>query len=148
MALTAGQSSRLRGKAGALRTYLGTDQAANTEFSESVPSGAVWELLAVRATLVTDANVANRQASLILDDGTNTFCTSYPVSNHAASTTVVYNWVTELGASYTTVTTNVQLLPLPKILLGPGFRVRSSTASIQVGDNWGVPAFLVVEYDL
>ena len=41
----------------------------NTEWSETVPTGARWQLLALMVTLATDANVANRFPALAIDDG-------------------------------------------------------------------------------
>src|SRR5262245_49862512 len=59
--------------AGALRSITGTQPAAGAEVSETVPTGARWELLAFTVQLVTSAAAANRLPMLTLDDGTTVY---------------------------------------------------------------------------
>jgi hypothetical protein len=65
---------------GVLRSITGTNPAANAEISETVPTNARWRVHAIRFTLVTDANVANREVALTLDDGAAVFARSPPGS--------------------------------------------------------------------
>jgi len=57
---------------GRFKRIAGTDVAANTEFSETVPAGKAWGLLAVHVVLVQGAT-QTPQPILVLDDGTTDF---------------------------------------------------------------------------
>src|SRR4051812_32014952 len=56
-----------------VRIITGTDPAAGVEIVETVPDGAVWELVSVTARLVTSAAAAVRFPMLQLDHGGSTF---------------------------------------------------------------------------
>ena len=130
---------------GRVRSIAGTNPAVNVEITETVPTGAQWRLLGFIAQLVTDANVANRQVTLILDDGTTTLWSSLANATQAASLTRNYNyypWYTLPAAAGTEI---FGYIP-PNLLLPAGFRIRTSTASLQVTDNWGAPQLLVEEW--
>lgn len=130
---------------GRIRSITGTNPAANTEITETVPAGALWRLLGTRFQLVTDANVANRTATLIVDDGTNTIWQADANATQAAGVTRNYNffpWSTLPTAAGTEI---FGFVP-PNMLLQAGFRIRTSTANIQVTDNYGAPILLVEEW--
>lgn len=118
----------------------GADAAAGAELGAiTVPAGEVWELLALAATLVTDANAANRQAQLIIDDGTNVVFQSDSPSNQTASTTGTYVAGSGLERQDVGVPTSTRQWALPTaLILTAGFRIRVVTTAIQAGDNWGV----------
>lgn len=120
----------------------GSDPAANTEFSVAVPGSEVWEVISLTATLVTDANAANRRVRLIVDDGTTTVAELVASADHTAGLTVQYTFargVSDGGA----VAVGALQVGLPPLILLPGYRLRSSTLNIQATDNWGAPALLV-----
>jgi hypothetical protein len=131
---------------GNLRSITGTTPGAGAEVSETVPTGARWELLAFRAQLVTSATVANRSPQLVLDDGANIFSVSETIFAQAASLTLRYDWFQ--GA---TLTGTVQGLDVPVPLqianrLGAGFRIRTLTQNIQAGDQLSAVQYLVREW--
>jgi len=129
---------------GAIRSITGTDPAANVEISETVPTGARWRPLSWRATLVTDANVANRVVDLIVDDGTNVIVQRSAISVQAASSTFAY--IAAQGGDLGSSGNNQILIPWPAGLWLPaGFRIRTSTLNRQATDNWGAPQMLVEE---
>lgn len=131
---------------GVIRSITGTDPAAGLEISETVPTNARWSLLALRAALVTDGTVANRVAQLTLDDGTTVFDVSPWTSNHTAGLTFQYNWAQGYGSTVAGASSNLGLsLPRDMRLMG-GFRIRTVTAAIVAGDNWGAPQLLVEEW--
>ena len=130
---------------GCIRSITGTDPAAGAEISETVPTNARWNLIALFALIVTDATVANRIPGLILDDGTNVFYQVGTNVSTAASTTGRYAWASGNGAFGETASNKIGTLPVPMTLLG-GYRIRTSTGSIQAGDNWGAPQLLVEEW--
>ncbi|MBI3936408.1 MAG: hypothetical protein HY323_05480 [Betaproteobacteria bacterium] len=127
----------------------GTDPAANTEFSETVPAAKAWKLVAVSVALVQGAT-QTPQPILVIDDGADVFFESFGSSAaQAVSTTCQYTWAPghtlsgQVGA-----TTNVHSTgPLPEgLVLPPGFRIRSSTIGIGANSNYGAPSLYVVEY--
>jgi hypothetical protein len=131
--------------AGRLRSITGTDPAANNEISETVPTGVRWRLLSFYFTLVTDANVANRNVRLVIDDGTNTFLRVGSNQNHGATTTAAYI-AAELGFTGS-VSFEPFVIPLPTgIWLSPGSRIRTNTGLMQVGDNYSAPQYSVEEF--
>lgn len=128
---------------GLIRTVTGTDQAAGTELSETVPTGVVWSLLNLQVTLVCSATVANRSPQLKFDDGTNVFYIADPAQAVGASSTVTYGIALGLGRSGRTVQQETWNTPAT-IKLGAGYRIKTATQSFQVGDDWSTP-FLEVE---
>jgi hypothetical protein len=130
---------------GALRAIVGTDPAAGAEVSETVPTGARQELIAFRVTLVTDATVASRNPILILDDGANAFYHMASMLPITASLTSAVAWGKAAQLSIAAVNSvPTSALPVDNDLLG-GFRIRTSTAALQAGDNYGAPVYLVRE---
>jgi len=131
---------------GALRSITGTTPAAGAEILETVPTGARWEPIALRATLVTSAAAANRIPDFILDDGVNILWRAPQGAAQTASLTEGYQLAQGLVANFNdTVTTFFQCIPI-RVMLGAGFRIRSSTSAIQAGDQWSAPQYLVREW--
>jgi hypothetical protein len=148
MALTqASSSKKFNFIGGTLKTYTGTDVAANTEFSETVPVDKMWLLLGVSVSLAQGIT-QTPQPTLIVDDGTNVAFQGFGASSaQDASVTTQYTWAP--GNSLTAgAAATVATAPLPEILMGPGFRVRSSTLGIGANSNYGKPTIIVLEYDL
>jgi len=127
----------------------GTDVAANTEISETVPAGKHWELIAVSVALVQGAT-QTPQPILVLDDGTDVVFESFGSSAaQAASTTCRYTWApgNPLTGLIGTGTNVHSVAPLPAGLrLPPGYRIRTVTLGIGANSNYGVPSLLVVEW--
>lgn len=73
---------------GVLRSIAGTQPGAGAEVSETVPTGARWELLVAYLGLTTSATVANRNVGLTLDDGTN----AYFIDRANANATAGASW--------------------------------------------------------
>ena len=131
---------------GDIVTYTGSDPAANTEWTETVPSGKVWRLLAIRATLVTSATVAARRAGVTITDGTNTLYKGNDESTQAASLTHNYNIASQNSRAVQDVEHYIPL-PFPEDLLLPaGYVIASTTLLRDATDNWGAPVFMVEEF--
>lgn len=122
--------------------------AAGAEIIEVVPAGQLWHVHSVRAVLVTDATVANRQSILTLDDGTNPFLELASQSNQAASTTVRYSWAQVYVAQYTSTQRSILPFPVGGIILQPGWRVTTSTPNLQANDNYARPQIFATVYEL
>jgi hypothetical protein len=131
--------------AGRLRSVTGTDPAAGAEASDTVPAGLRWRLITYQITLVTSAVVNARNPSLIIDDGANIVHQSGANATTPASTTARYLWGAGVGAFGSTGNGNQGALP-DNLTLPGGFRLRTSTALIDAGDNYGAPQFLVEEF--
>jgi len=130
---------------GWIRSITGTNPAAGSEISETVPTGALWWPIALIATLVTSATVADRYASLILDDGTTTYVQMGYGTAHQASNSITYLWAVHTRRE--AVSNAPKLIPLPDgIFMPAGHRLRTSTFGWQTGDDWGAPQLLVEEW--
>lgn len=127
----------------------GTNVAANTEISETVPAGKFWQLLAVSLSCAQGLT-QTPQPILVLDDGADVFFESFGSSTaQAASTTCRYTWAPNLPltgqiGSGTTVHSTA---PLPaELVLGPGFRIRTSTLGIGANTDYAAASLYVIEY--
>jgi hypothetical protein len=132
--------------AGALRSITGATPAAGAEISETVPTGARWELLTFQATLVTSAAVANRVPQLVLDDGASTLFRVGAALNQAASLTQRRSWFQGSAAPYLDNASNVPS-PLPgNIRLPSGARIKTITLAIDAADQYNAIQYLVREW--
>lgn len=123
-----------------------SNPAVNTELSLTVTTGQIYELYAVSFSLVTDSNTANRAVTLIIDDGTNTFARIRTAVTQAASLTYTYTFAVGLPMVTTVTGTEVTCaLPGPLPMAG-GYRIRTSTANIQAGDDYGVMSAAVLRF--
>lgn len=132
--------------AGALRSIAGTTPGAGVEISETVPTGARWELLVFKATLTTSAAAANRLPALTIDDGTTEYYRDQLAANEPASTAYRNVWAQglSLGSGLNTAT---QRGALPVGLrLGSGHRIKTVTAAIDAGDQWSAVQYVVREW--
>ena len=130
---------------GIIRSITGTDPAAGSEISETVPTNARWRLIAMRFTLVADATSTNRRPSVEFDDGATIFYRTFADNTTIASETRNFSVgnVSLIGAE----DQSEQLIPIPPhLMLGQGFRIRTVTNNLQAGDNLGAPEMLVEEW--
>lgn len=120
--------------------------ATGAEFTIPVQSGSLWYVESVRYQLVTSAVAGNRAPNLLLDDGSSVFGTVGASVLQAASLTQVYSLFRTYGQS-----NNVSALgessSFPSIPLFGGFRIRSSTASIDAGDQYSAIVIYVLEVE-
>lgn len=99
--------------------------------------GSSWRrIVAARATLTTDANVANRLVSLDYIDGRGTtrHKNSATVVQPASKTNVLYEWSRDRTSTDNVVDT-LQALPLLEQWMPPGFVVKFNVTNIQAGDT-------------
>lgn len=130
---------------GALRSLTGTDPAANTEISETVPTGARWRFVSLRATLTTDATAGNRVIGLTFDDGTNIYGGAFANYNQAASLAFAY-YFSNTGLNHAQASTDAMISTPANVVLPAGHRLRTLTNNIQATDNWGAPQYGVEEW--
>jgi len=130
---------------GTIRSITGTDPAANTEVTETVPTGARWRFLSLLVTLVTDANVATREVALAADDGTNTYCRIPATQSQAASLT--RRWEFTQATPFAGLNQDATIPAMfPALLLAAGHRLTTITTARQVTDNFGAPQYAVEEW--
>ena len=130
---------------GMIRSVTGSNPAAGAEVQETVPTGAIWRLHALAATLVNAAAAATRAPQLTLDDGTTVYARIPASGTSIISETVVWTW-SNVGAGSTIASVAVSS-PLPGELRMPaGHRINTLTNAINVADDWGAPQLLVEEW--
>lgn len=131
---------------GALRTILGTTPAPGAEVTETVPTGARWEPLAINMTFTASAAVANRTVALDLDNGTNLFARIFSQNAVVASGSEMLNWFQ--GGPYSgTAPAAVNMMPLPiGLRLGAGYRFKTTTVGLQAADQFSAISYLVREW--
>lgn len=124
------------------------DPAAGAEVSFTIAAGNYLELRSVVFQLVTTAGGSARQVTLLLDDGTNVFARITTPVTQAASLTYNYTFATA-GVNASALANTDVLVTLPSgLVLGAGFRVRTSTLNIAGGDNYGAPVSYGLRYKL
>ncbi len=123
---------------------LGDDPAAGAEVSVTVPGRAVWQVHAITAVLVTDVSIANRVPHFIVDDGQRTMFEVASLAAHTASLTVRYSLAPGIAGD-AQIAAGAVVLPIPPLVLLPGWRIRTATDAIVAGDNWGAPVLYVTE---
>lgn len=130
--------------AGVIRSITGTNPAVNTEISQTVPTNARWQLLAIEFNLVTDINAADRFVRLTFDDGATIFYTIEALAAHTASLTRGYSYA--INGQQQTVVSSLFNFPLPHLFLNAGFKITTATGGRQAGDDFAAPQLLVQEW--
>lgn len=136
------------GSRGALTVYTGTDQAANTEWSETVPAGRSWRILGIRASLVTDGNAADRTVAVTFTLSSNIVFRTVSESVQTASLTHAYNIAPIPSRAVVALNHHVPLPFASDWVIPAGTIIASVTNNLQATDNWGVPVFFVEEFSL
>lgn len=129
-----------------IRVVTGTDPAAGAEVSETVPTGARWELLSVRYTLVTSAVAGARRSRLVLTTpGSAVFVSLLPATTQAASDNLPYLWAPNLPSA-SIATTGLQQPLTQRAILPAGAMLGTSTQAVDAGDNYADVTFAVREW--
>lgn len=115
--------------------------AAGADWTFTIPAGTRKRVVSVSALLTTAVAVANRFASIIIDDGVNIVAQIPSGFAQAASLANQYTFAD--STTGTASASNVSIASLPSNLILPaGFRVRSLTGGIQAADQWSNIFFL------
>ena len=135
---------------GVLKVAAGTNPAANTEVSETVPAEKYWKLLAISVSCVQGAT-QTPQPVLQIDDGATVMYEMYGATGaQGASSTARYSWVVggPQPAALVGTTPNIKAVAgLPDMILPPGARIRTSTVGIGANTDYGAPQLTYIEYD-
>jgi hypothetical protein len=131
---------------GAVRMFGGTQPAAGLNFTEIVPVGARWQLLAIRTRLTTSAAVATRVPILTIVNNAadQIYLPQYRGSPAGASD--FYVWAAGT-APFTAVAVGYNVAPLPTDLPLSGLvAVTCTTPGLDVADQWFAPLFTIREW--
>lgn len=127
---------------GTIAEYTPSNPAAGADFSFTTDAASRCRVQLVGFLLTTSGTAATREVTLIVDDGT-TIMGQFPASaTQTASLAVQY---TGSAAPYAPNTNaGVALVPLPpSLVLRGNFRIRSSTANLQSGDQYSAIRLLL-----
>lgn len=130
---------------GALRSIAGTSPGAGAEITETVPTGARWEVIAFGARFTASAAAANRFPRLTIDDGGAVPYIDEGVLATAQTANQVarYTWREGLNAQINQINFNGGLPELTAIPAAS--RIKTITTGIQAGDQWDQVQYLVRE---
>ena len=132
--------------AGCLRSITGTLPGAGADILETVPVNRRWKLLSFRATLTASAVVANRQPLFSTKDNNNAVLTGFQSSiNQTAGLAWNYTFG-PWGFGVVQSLTEVAIPSLPEQILLAGYKINTSTAGLQAGDQWSAPQYAVLEW--
>ena len=124
------------------RSITGTNPASGAEISETVPSGARWKLKSIVMSFGTSATVANREITLLINDGTNTLVRIPSGQTITASAGRVINYVA-IGDTVNGSVAGLTAVPAPDVVLFAGWKITSSTNGLQAGDDFIAPQMLI-----
>lgn len=122
-----------------------SNPAAGADWTVTVPTGARWQVQGVTATLATSATVATRVPQFeIRDAGGVLLYTQGGASVAAGVAASQFSWT---GGVPQQANNQRAIEPLPDFCwLAQGMAIDTTTASIQVGDQWSSIRILVVEW--
>ena len=128
------------------RDVFGTNPAAGQEISETVPTGARWQLLLFQAQFTASATVATRRPSLSYNIGGQQVGRSVNVTDITASQSGTFNWATGFPLT-APIQPGINNAALPnELVLLAGDSVATITTNLQAGDQWTNPRYVVREW--
>lgn len=131
---------------GYLRSFYGSDPAPGAQVSETVPTGARWEVISFSADLATDGTVATRRPHVLFDDSFFTFMRSANPGTSPASNNQRFFWGQGLSHETTISVAAPQAGLLTNVSLLAGHRVTTSIDAAGANDNWSAPLLVVKEW--
>jgi hypothetical protein len=132
---------------GYARTLIGTQPAFGAEFAEEVPTGARWELLALRVRLDTDASAPLRRPRLMaVAPTTERIIYSPAPAETAGSTLGLFNWLPNATFLSSLTPTNILGFWPPGFVFPAGYLLTSETNNLAAGDRYGAPVVHVREW--
>jgi hypothetical protein len=110
--------------------------AAGSDWSLTVPGTWWWRVLAISYVLATSAVVASRNLQLRYTDADGNILAQLHgggAAVPAATTMTASLWV---GGPSSTSNAGLSLSPLPDMVLRPGWKISTSTAGLDAGDQF------------
>lgn len=120
----------------------GTNPAAGNEITEQVPAGRIRRLVYFAAALTTSSTAVTRTPTLeVLDDALTHVARFWSPRGHTAGQTWRYQWM--LNISVYGGAQGTSIIPISWDLdIRENWFIRTNTANLQAGDNWGAPTFI------
>jgi uncharacterized membrane protein YeiH len=136
------------GKGPTREFYTGTDPAANTEFSDTIPAGEMWHLHIVAFTIVQGATQTPLPTLIITDAaGEEVYAQDGASAAQSASVTSRYFFVPGALITAGAALTRNKAPLAPNLILPGGFIIKSSTAGKGANTNIGAPRYLITRYN-
>jgi len=131
---------------GVIRSFIGTNPGFQSEISETVPTGARWQLLNFAATLTTGADVRNRRPVFGMVTAAAEVYRSAQPGTMAANSAARWFWAVGL-AHEVFVAGDARLAGLPtEAILLSGDSVFTVVDTGMASDDWAAPVLLVREW--
>ncbi len=129
-----------------VRGLVVANPAAGADFTITAPGHGTLRVTGLRALFTASAAVANRIPSLIVSTGDGDVIVS--PSGAAITAGLAVSLSAYEGSAPSGAAAGPQLWGFPSagVTLLPGWRLRASTAAIDVGDTWTLIRASVVEY--
>jgi hypothetical protein len=130
-----------------VRTIIGTAPGGGADIVETVPNGARWELLSVRAVLTLGGAAAATSGYFSIDDGTNIYAQVRTGNSGGLGTVNPFVWSQDVQPNNVTVSGGqFNLLPLTpnRMLAGHRFTLANDNAAGQ--KTWAAPVYNVKEW--
>lgn len=115
-----------------------TNPAAGAEFTIQVPTGVIWRFRSLCAQLHTSAAAGTRLPQLFIDNGASTsrvIFRAHDQGGTGANVTQDYEWAPALDTFNNLSAPWKNTIP-PDLALPGGARLTTSTASLDVADQW------------
>ena len=113
-----------------------TNPGAGVDWAVSVPSFLRWRVRSLAALFTASAAVANRNVTIIIDDGAGHTYWEFDATASITAGQAITIVATGLNAPTGVVTTILSIPIPPDLVLRTVFRIFTSTANIQVADQW------------
>lgn len=130
---------------GQLHSLQVTNPAAGADWTLTCANKQRLRIDSFAAVFVASATVASRNIQIIVDDGANLMWADDTPTTVAAGATVNLT-VTQTNIPTGVVASILHCVIPPALALASGWRLRSSTQNIQVGDQWSNIFFNVEEW--
>lgn len=118
---------------------ISADPAAGSEIIFTADEDMIVHSLVFQ--LITDATVANRTPTILADDGNDVF---FRASAGVQTASVAQTYCAFAGSAFQAASTVLFAFPATGLRLRKGDRLRTSTNTLQAGDNYG-PMVMQVE---
>lgn len=133
--------------AGVSRMLTGTDPAAGSSISETVPTGAVWKLVGLRAPLTCGPTAGPRRPGVTLQNDVGiSYFTSPQALTLAANGVANFFWATGMALDTAIGVTNAMAGLPTESLLAAGYRIIVSSDGAQADDDYDPPRLQVREW--
>lgn len=130
---------------GAIRSIAGATPAAGAEISETVPTGARWEVLAFKTDFLASGVAGNRIPHLLFDDGANVYASLGLNNTITAGQLRTMTWAQGLPTVFV-ATSDRAMSSLPtNNRLAAGHRIRTAS-SLDAADTYLAVRYVVREW--